>query len=65
MPRVDTHVYARENGWAIQGMVAWYAATGTRIVASLAKMLNDKGSGRGLISICTGGGMGVTAILEK
>src|SRR4051794_2013775 len=28
VPRIDTHVYARENGWAIQGLVAWYAATG-------------------------------------
>lgn len=42
-----------------------FAATGARIVATLAKMLNEKGSGRGLISICTAGGMGVTAILEK
>lgn len=42
-----------------------FAATGARIVSSLAHMLNQKGSGRGLISICTGGGMGVTAILEK
>jgi acetyl-CoA C-acetyltransferase len=42
-----------------------FAATGSRIVTSLAKLLNKKGSGRGLISICTGGGMGVTAILEK
>lgn len=42
-----------------------FAATGARIVGGLAKMLNEKGSGRGLISICTGGGMGVTAILEK
>lgn len=41
-----------------------FAATGTRIVASLAKMLHQKGSGRGLISICTAGGMGVAAILE-
>lgn len=41
-----------------------FAATGTRLVASLAKMLHQKGSGRGLISICTAGGMGVTAILE-
>jgi acetyl-CoA C-acetyltransferase len=41
-----------------------FAATGTRIVASLAKMLHAKGSGRGLISICTAGGMGVAAILE-
>ncbi|MEO7387591.1 MAG: acetyl-CoA C-acetyltransferase [Gammaproteobacteria bacterium] len=42
-----------------------FAATGARIVASLAKMLEQRGSGRGLISICTAGGMGVTAILEK
>jgi acetyl-CoA C-acetyltransferase len=42
-----------------------FAATGARIVGGLAKMLNQKGSGRGLISICTGGGMGVAAILEK
>lgn len=41
-----------------------FAATGARIVASLAKMLHQKGSGRGLISICTAGGMGVAAILE-
>jgi acetyl-CoA C-acetyltransferase len=42
-----------------------FAATGGRIVATLAKLLNDKGSGRGLISICAAGGQGVTAILEK
>lgn len=42
-----------------------FAATGARILAGLAKSLDQKGSGRGLISICTGGGMGVTAILEK
>ncbi len=41
-----------------------FAATGARIVGSLAKQLSDKGSGRGLISICTAGGMGVSAILE-
>ncbi len=41
-----------------------FAATGARIVATLAKLLSDKGSGRGLISVCTAGGMGVTAILE-
>lgn len=41
-----------------------FAATGARLVASLAKQLNQRGSGRGLISVCTGGGMGVTAILE-
>lgn len=42
-----------------------FAATGARIVGSLAKILDQNGGGRGLISICTGGGMGVTAILEK
>ncbi len=41
-----------------------FAATGARIVATLAKLLHQKGSGRGLISVCTAGGMGVTAILE-
>ncbi len=42
-----------------------FAATGARIVSSLAKMLEQRGSGRGLISICTSGGMGVTGILER
>ncbi len=42
-----------------------FAATGARILAGLAKMLDERGSGRGLISVCTAGGMGVTAILEK
>ena len=42
-----------------------FAATGGRIVASLAKMIDENQGGRGLISICTAGGMGVTAILEK
>jgi acetyl-CoA C-acetyltransferase len=41
-----------------------FAATGTRIVATLAKLLHERGRGRGLISVCTAGGMGVTAILE-
>lgn len=41
-----------------------FAATGGRIVASLAKMLHEKGSGRGLISVCAAGGQGVVAILE-
>jgi acetyl-CoA C-acetyltransferase len=41
-----------------------FAATGGRIVASLAKQLSLKGSGRGLISICAAGGQGVVAILE-
>jgi acetyl-CoA C-acetyltransferase len=42
-----------------------FAATGGRIVAALAKMLAEKGSGRGLISICAAGGQGVTAIMER
>jgi acetyl-CoA C-acetyltransferase len=41
-----------------------FAATGARIVATLAKLLGEKGSGRGLISVCTAGGMGVSAIME-
>ena len=41
-----------------------FAATGGRIIANLAKLLHQKGSGRGLISICAAGGQGVTAILE-
>jgi acetyl-CoA C-acetyltransferase len=42
-----------------------FAATGGRIVANLAKMLEQKGSGRGLISICAAGGQGVVAIVER
>jgi acetyl-CoA C-acetyltransferase len=42
-----------------------FAATGTRVVATLAKLLAERGAGRGLISVCTAGGMGVTAILER
>src|SRR4029078_9170644 len=42
-----------------------FAATGARLVATLAKLLEEKGGGRGLLSICTAGGMGVVAILER
>ena len=43
-----------------------FAATGTRIVATLAKLIaGDPNAQRGLISVCAAGGMGVTAILEK
>jgi acetyl-CoA C-acetyltransferase len=42
-----------------------FAATGGRIIANLAKLLAEKGSGRGVISICAAGGQGVTAILER
>ena len=41
-----------------------FAATGARIVATLAKLLQEKGSGRGLISICAAGGQGMAAIIE-
>jgi acetyl-CoA acetyltransferase family protein len=42
-----------------------FAATGGRIIASLAKMLAEKGSGRGLVSVCAAGGQGVVAIVER
>lgn len=42
-----------------------FAATGPRILATLAKILQENGSGRGLISICAAGGQGVTAIVER
>jgi acetyl-CoA C-acetyltransferase len=42
-----------------------FAATGGRIIGTLAKLLHEKGSGRGVISICAAGGQGVTAILER
>jgi acetyl-CoA C-acetyltransferase len=42
-----------------------FAATGGRIVATLAKALYERGSGRGAISICAAGGQGVVAILES
>jgi acetyl-CoA C-acetyltransferase len=42
-----------------------FAATGGRILATLATLLAERGSGRGLISICAAGGQGVTAVLER
>lgn len=42
-----------------------FAATGGRLVASAAKILRQKGSGRILLSVCTAGGMGVAAIIER
>ena len=42
-----------------------FAATGGRILANAAKLLEEKGSGRALISICAAGGQGVVAILER
>ncbi len=42
-----------------------FAATGARIVSTLAKIIDENNGGKGLISVCTAGGMGVTAILER
>jgi acetyl-CoA C-acetyltransferase len=42
-----------------------FAATGARVVATAAKQLAERGSGRALISICAAGGQGVIAILER
>ena len=42
-----------------------FAATGARVLGTLAKQLDMKGSGKGLISVCTAGGMGLSAVLEK
>jgi acetyl-CoA C-acetyltransferase len=42
-----------------------FGATGGRLVANLAKLLDERGSGRGVISVCAAGGLGVVAILEK
>ena len=42
-----------------------FGATGGRILAALAKIIDENGGGRGLISICAAGGLGVTAIVEK
>ena len=42
-----------------------FGATGARILASLAKILDQEKGKRGLISVCTAGGMGVTAIVER
>lgn len=60
--KIDMHKLNVKGGSVAIGHP--FAATGSRIVASLAKMLHQNGKGRGLISICTAGGMGVTAILE-
>lgn len=42
-----------------------FGATGARILGTLAKLIDQRGGGRGLVSICTAGGMGVTAIVER
>ena len=42
-----------------------FAATGARIIGTLGQILEEAGSGRGLISVCTAGGMGVAAIMER
>jgi acetyl-CoA C-acetyltransferase len=43
-----------------------FAATGARVLGTLAKLLaDDPAARRGLISVCTAGGMGVAAIVER
>lgn len=42
-----------------------FAATGGRIIATMAKLLHEKGSGRGFISVCAAGGQGITMIMER
>ncbi len=42
-----------------------FAATGARIIGTVAKELAERGGGRALVSICTAGGMGVVAIVER
>ena len=42
-----------------------FAATGARIIGNLGQILQNAGKGRGLISVCTAGGMGVAAIMER
>jgi acetyl-CoA C-acetyltransferase len=42
-----------------------FGATGARVLGNMARLLEQKGSGRGLISVCTGGGMGIVAIVER
>ncbi|SKC87781.1 acetyl-CoA C-acetyltransferase [Ohtaekwangia koreensis] len=42
-----------------------FAATGGRVIATMAKLLHEKGKGRGFVSVCAAGGQGLTAILEK
>lgn len=42
-----------------------FAATGGRIIATLAKIIDEAGGGRGLISVCAAGGLGVVAIVER
>ena len=42
-----------------------FAATGARVLATLARLLEERDGGRGLVSVCTAGGMGLTAVLER
>lgn len=42
-----------------------FAATGGRVIATLAKLLHNRGSGKGFISVCAAGGQGITMIMEK
>jgi len=60
---IDTEMLNVKGGSLAAGHP--FAATGGRILANLAKELDARGGGRGVISICAAGGQGVVAILEK
>lgn len=42
-----------------------FAATGGRVIATMAKLLYERGSGRGFVSVCAAGGQGATLIMER
>jgi len=42
-----------------------FAATGGRVIATMAKLLHERGAGRGFISVCAAGGQGITMIMER
>lgn len=63
MGSIDRHKMNVKGGSLALGHP--FAATGGRIIATAGKILKQKGSGRILISICTAGGMGVAAIIER
>ena len=42
-----------------------FAATGGRVIATMGKLLQQKGTGKGFISVCAAGGQGITMIMER
>ena len=65
-PKMGPAQWGMSIGVIVVGALFFWLVTraGARIIGALAKMLSEKGSGRGLISVCTAGGMGVSAIIE-